>query len=101
MSESTSSTTHEHRGLIVAVVGVGVALLTVLVTLHLGLRDDIADLRGEVRAVDGRVQALGERVARIESHVDGIDRRVARIEGRLDAVLPAITLAAPEPPSSE
>ena len=44
MSESTSSTTHEHRGLIVA---------------------------------------------------------VARIEGRLDAVLPAITLAAPEPPSSE
>lgn len=91
MSESTSSTTHEHRGLIVAVVGVGVALLAVLVPLQLSL---YSGLRGEIVEVRREVQHLDRRV-------DDLDRRVARIEGRLDAVLPAITLAAPEPPSSE
>ena len=94
-----TTATHEHRGLIATIVGTGIAvlavLLGVLVPLQLSLYsqqseriDRLEDaLRSEVAGVDGRVQGLGE--------------RVARIEGRLDAVLPAITLAPPEPPADQ
>lgn len=84
------------------IIGTGVALLAILVPLLLtlhgqqtrrldrledALRSEVTALRNDLHAVDSRVQALGE--------------RVARIEGRLDAVLPAITLTAPEPPGDQ
>ena len=62
----------------IAIVAVGITLLAVLVPLMLalnhGVRSDVADVRRDL-------QALGE--------------RVARIEGRLDALAPVMTPVRP------
>ena len=73
----------------IAIVAVGVTLLAVLVPLMLalnhGVRSEVADLRRDVRSdvadVRRDLQALGE--------------RVARIEGRLDALAPVMTPVRP------
>ena len=60
---------------IVAVVGVGVALLTVLVPLLLslaaGIRRELGHVRGDVTEVRRDLHALSDRVARIEGALTG------------------------------
>lgn len=82
-----SDTNRSDRNIIVAVVGVGIALLAVLVPLQLSLYSQLGQ----------RIDRIDTRLTRLEDRVEGLAERVARIEGRFDAVLPAITLAPPEP----
>ena len=79
---------------LIAILGVGVALLAVQVSLHLHLSGRI-DVLGE------RVSALarehGERLARIETRLDHIEARLDRLEERF--LPPAETSPEPPPPA--
>ena len=74
---------------VIAILGVGAALLAVLVPLHL-------HLSGRIDAMAARFDAVarehGERLARIETRLNHIETRLDRLEGLLPA--------SPEPPAT-
>ena len=55
----------------IAIVGAAVALLGVLVPLLLSIRGSVAEVRTDLRALTARVDAVAERVARIEGAMSG------------------------------
>ena len=82
---------------VIAILGVGAALLAVLVPLLLAMRGDIHRLEtrldGRIDAVNERLGENGERLAGLETMGREHGERLTRIETRLDAV--ADRLASP------
>lgn len=64
----------------VAIVGVGVALLAVLVPLLLAHGRRIDALAADVAELQRNLHAVGERVAHVEAGIANLDARTARLE---------------------
>ena len=80
----------------IAIVAVGITLLAVLVPLMLALNHGVrSDLRSEMASVrsDLRSEMASVRsdVADVRRDLQALGERVARIEGRLDALAPVMT----------
>ena len=84
---------------VIAILGVGAALLAVLVPLLLAMRGDIHRLEtrldGRIDAVSQRLGEQGERLAGLETMGREQGERLTRIETRLDAIADRLQLPSP------
>ena len=77
-------------GLILAIVGTGVALAALNMTQMAGLRRDLAtlrnDVRGEIAELRQEVKELRQELKELRHEVNNLGNRVARLEGVLDMI---------------
>ena len=72
-----------------------IALLQVAIVVALWRQGrDIGELKGEIRGIHFRIDALGDRVGRLEDRVGRLEDRVGRLEdrvGRLEETVAALS----------
>ena len=67
------------KGLLIAIIGVGVGLATLIVGLH-------QTTSAAIRSVQRDMESLGSEVRAVRSDVADLRDRMARLEGRMDSL---------------
>ena len=68
--------------IVVAILGVGLALWRAMDSRHKDARQDRAALRQEIKETNARIEALDNR---LNARIDGLDNRVEALDNRLNA----------------
>ena len=73
--------------IIVAILGVGLALWRAMDSRHKDIRQDMAGLRQAIKETNARIDTLE---GRLSARIDAMDNRIDTMEGRLNARIDAL-----------
>ena len=60
------------------IIGVGIALASLILTTHRATRREIAELRGDIAEIRGELAQLRERMAHLEGLLEGLREAITR-----------------------